>query len=100
MAIGVNCAPDELDQVEDRAIEDGKREDARHHVQVTLLIRLGEASSREVLRRVGFLEQEHGQQEGKEERKVHHLPYEDPIRLEIKAPYFCSLKLKRHISEQ
>lgn len=61
MAFGVDGAPDELDQVEESAIQDGKREYARHNVQVTLLIRLGEASSREVLRRVGLLEQEHGQ---------------------------------------
>lgn len=91
MAFGVDCAPDELDQVEESAIQDGKREDSRHDVQVTLFIRLGEASSREVLRRVGLLEQEHGQQEGKEERKVHHLPDKDPMRLDMKAPYFCSL---------
>lgn len=91
MALGVNSAPDELDKVKDRAIQDGKREDARHDVQVTLLIRLGEASSREVLLRVRLLEQEHGQQEAKEERKVHHLPDEDPKRLDMKGPYFCSL---------
>jgi hypothetical protein len=34
-----------------------------------------------VLGRVGLLEQEHGQQEGKEEREVHYLPDEDPMRL-------------------
>ncbi len=81
MAIRVYRPPDELDQVEDRAIEDGKREDARYDVQVSLLIRLGESPSREVLGRVGLLEQEHGQQEGKEEREVHYLPDEDPMRL-------------------
>jgi hypothetical protein len=91
VALGVDCAPDELDQVEDRAIQDGKGEDARHDVQVTLLIRLGEASSREVLLRVRLLKEEHGQQEAKEERKVHHLPDEDPMRLDMKRPYFCSL---------
>lgn len=91
MALGVTCTPDELDQVEDRTIQDGKREDTRHDVQVTLLIRFGEASSREVLLRVRFLEEEHGQQEAKEERKVHHLPDKDPISLDMKAPYYCSL---------
>ena len=80
MAICVNCNPDEFDEVEDRAIEDGKREDNRHDVQVSLLVRLGESSSREVLRRVGLLEEEHCQQEGEEEEKVHHLPDEDPMR--------------------
>jgi len=49
VALGVYGAPDELDQVEDRAIQDGKREDPGDDVQVALLVRPGEAASREVL---------------------------------------------------
>jgi len=49
MAFGVYGAPYEFHQVEDRAIEDGKREDARDNVQVALLVRPGEAAPREVL---------------------------------------------------